>query len=80
MERILSYESISEMVEGKTFPYGFITSDNEAAFITENEEGYSFGEHYYKVTILQHNEWLRILYYWDDGRIEEMFKKEPTPQ
>lgn len=65
---MLNFENIKAMVEGKTFPYGLETDKGEQGYITGSKDG-----DYFKLTIYQ-GRWNQILYYWDNGTVEEIYE------
>ena len=71
----MMYEELKEMTEGRSLPLMGNNEDNELVII---EEGAREGEHFFKVTTVQHNNWCRINTYWEDGTREETYKKKPA--
>ena len=69
----INYEGISSA--GIKLPALMVNSDNEPVEISclEDEDGKR-----YKVITYQSNGWNRTNYYWEDGTVEELYKKDST--
>ena len=66
------FEYIKDLVQGKELPWMGQNEDGEFVIIEESayEHGLCF-----KVTTVQNNDWLRINHYYEDGTVEETYKK-----
>ena len=66
------YDELVKMTDGKALPLVGKNEDNEVVII---EAGASEGDHFFRVTTVQHNDWCRINTYWESGTVEETYKK-----
>lgn len=68
----MTYQEIKKLTKGKEFP---MTAENENGEVVILEIGYVDGEMIFTVTTAQSNGWLRVNTYWEDGTIEETYKR-----
>lgn len=68
----MTYKELWKMTEGKEFPLWGLTNENEPTVI---DRGRTDNGHFFRLTIVQDNDWLRIVTLWEDGTTEETFKK-----
>lgn len=68
----MQYQELRKITEGKDLPMFGKTEDNEIVII---EGGASEGERFFRTTTVQHNDWCRVNIYWENGTIEETYKK-----
>lgn len=66
------YEEMTKDFTDDDFPIGATNQYNEPVIITKGERD---GERFFKTMTAQNNDWLRINYYYEDGRIEELYEK-----
>ena len=66
------YEYLESLAEMADLPIVGTNVEGEHVVI---EDGASGDRHFYRVTTAQHNGWLRINTYWDDGDTEETYKR-----
>ena len=66
------FEEMTKDFTDNDFPLGGTNDNNEPIIISKGEMD---GEKFFKTMTAQHNNWLRINYYFEDGRIEELFEK-----
>ena len=64
------FEYIKDLVGNKELPLVGINEDGEKIIVEWSNE---YGA--YRVTTMQHNDWLRINHYYEDGTVEETYKK-----
>ena len=69
----MNYNEIKTLVEesGKELPLS-ATNENGENVIIEND--YIDGEHAFRLTTAQHNNWCRINTFYQDGTVDEMFE------
>lgn len=71
----MTYKELEKLTEGKTFPICGTNEDGENVII---EHGYNeewSGGKFFKLTTAQHNGWMRTNYIFEDGTVEELYKK-----
>lgn len=73
----MTYIELKEMIkekekEGKFLP---LSAENENGEYVVIEEGSCEGEHFYKLTIAQDNDWCRVEEYYEDGTITESYER-----
>lgn len=68
----MTYLDIMNIVKGHKLPLACINEDTENAIITEgrDDEG-----HFYRLTVAQHNDWCRVMHYYETGVITEEYIK-----
>ena len=66
------FRDLEKMTSGKNLPLIGKNEDNEVVII---EGGANDGGRFFRVTTAQHNDWCRINTYWEDGTIEETYRK-----
>jgi hypothetical protein len=66
------FGELKQLTNGKILP---LTGKNENGEIVIIEYGISGEERFFRVTTCQHNNWCRINTYWEDGTIEETYRK-----
>ena len=64
------YFEIKDLVKDKELPLCGTNDDGEAVVIE-----WSNDYNAYKVATLQHNGWVRVNYYYEDGTVEEIYEK-----
>ena len=62
------FEELKGMTCGKSLPLSAMNEYGEVIII----EG---GARFFRVTTAQHNGWCRVKTYWEDGTIEESYRK-----
>lgn len=67
-----TFEEIREFIRGKHLPLNGTNENGENIII---QIGANSHDVYFKVTTVQHNGWCRVNYYYEDGRMEEMYEK-----
>ena len=75
INKMRTYTYINEIVKAfdRPLPVTGINEDGETVII---EQGWdSGGEHFYRLTTVQENNWLRINEYYADGTVTETFKR-----
>jgi len=66
------YEEITKEFADEDFPLAGENENGEHLFIFKGEED---GVRFFKVTTFQHNDWIRTNYYYEGGRVEELYEK-----
>ena len=75
INKMRTYEYIDEILQefGCALPVSGTNEDGEAVII---EQGWTEdNEHFYRLTTVQKNNWLRINEYYADGTVTETFKR-----
>lgn len=68
----MTYDSIKELVEGKSLPLAGVNEIGELVSISGGQN--DIGKYYHTMTS-QDNGWLRHNYYYDDGSWEELYER-----
>lgn len=68
----MTFRELEKFTEGKELPLFCHNEDKEVVVV---EEGCREGERFFRLTTAQHNDWCRINVYWEDGTVEEMYRK-----
>ena len=70
----MTYNELKKLVEesGKELPLS-ATNENGENVIIEND--YIDGEHAFKLTTAQHNNWCRINIFYQDGNVDEIYER-----
>lgn len=68
----MMFEYIKDLVQGKELPWMGQNEDGEFVII---ECGACESCICFKVTTVQDNDWLRINHYYEDGTVEETYRK-----
>lgn len=67
---MITFEYIKDLIKDKELPLAGVNEDGENVIV---EWSAQYGA--YRVTTIQHNDWLRINHYYKDGTIEETYSK-----
>ena len=68
----MTYKEIRKLVEGRDLPCSGTNEDGEMVII---DAGCNDGVHFYHLTTVQNNNWLRHNYIYETGDREELFER-----
>lgn len=68
----MSYKKLTALVSGKSLP---VAGRNEHGEVVTIERGSFNGRRFFKVTTAQGNNWCRINTYYENGDIEETYRR-----
>lgn len=68
----MTFTEIKNKVGNKTLPLAGTTDSNNTCIVGGGSRD---GEKYYTVETLQKNGWIRVETYWEDGTVEEDYRK-----
>ena len=68
----MNYKQVDKIVNGRELPLSGETGDEEPFIITKGRAG---DLDYYKISVAQNNNWMRILYLYEDGTSEETYEQ-----
>ena len=68
----MNYKTLEALTTGKNLP---LTGENEEKETVIIEKGHNGNLKYYQLSTFQNNDWIRINRYYEDGSIDESYKR-----
>ena len=67
----MNYNELRKLISGKNLPISATNENGENVIIEEGSDN-ELG-HFYRTENAQHNNWVRINYYYENGDTEELY-------
>lgn len=69
----MTYKLLEQMTNGLSLPVAGVTEANEPVIVARGmtEDHRKF----FRITVAQDNDWLKVVTFWEDGTAEETYEK-----